>query len=379
MPSPNPTGNDLFCELISTETQQNVPITYWDFWMIITLVNDFAEDWDRLGAYFHERAKTDYSLRNPIEGYQSHLHHLQQQFEENGLSVNQVLAQASPELLKKHKVKAKSRFIDFKSSNEVRSYWMIHTPRRLLEQRSLRGFWDAFPVSPENYAGLIEALYKPKGFYSENQSWVLQRKLSRFLETREKKLNLPERFGLYRAFFAVVLEQMDRVDNSFGVIAQLYDDVIGKYVDLDRSFLSAHVFWQDLLNLLIWEDDGFTNRQQPYILSNLTHDEIRIAEEILQKEREELRQYELEYQAEEALTLLGLLYTQQRMLAHFIPTAKVMGTRAWQRITRMAEMAESQGEIELALAVYEACFQPGIHEQFLREKYEQLKQKYQSE
>ncbi len=379
MPSPYPAGNDLFCELTGAELQHSVSITFWDLWMIITLTYDFAGNWDHLDTYFHDRVKKEYFLWDTIEGYQSHLHHLRQMLEESGLSADQVVAQVNPELLKKHKLKAKYRFIDFKSSNEGRSYWMIHTPHRLLEQRSLRGFWDAFPISPENYAGLIEALYKPKGYYRENQSWDLQRKLSQFLETREKTLNLPERFGLYRAFFAVVLEQMDRVDDSFGVIGQLYDDVIGKYVDMDRSVISATVFWRDLLNLLIWEDYGFTNRQQPYILSNLAHDEIWIVEEVLQKEREELLQYELKYQAEETLTLLGLLYTQQCMFDHFIPMAKIMGTRAWERITRMAEMAESQGQIELSLAVYEACFQPGIHERFLRKKYEQLKQKYQPE
>lgn len=376
MTSRYPIGNDLFFEFTGMENRQPVPITFWDLWIIITLVNDFSRDWDRLDAYFRDRAKTDYSLRDEIEGYRSHLFHLQQQFEENGLTIDQVLEQTTPELLKKQKTKAKARFIDMKPSTEAKSYWMFHTPRRELEQRSLRGFWDAFPVSPASYANLIESLYKPKGFYTENQSWDLQRKLSHFLEAREKKLGPPERFALYRAFFTVVLEQMDRVDDSFGVIGQLFDDVIGKYVDLDRSVMPTRVFWQDLLNLLIWEDYGFTNRQQPYILTNLAQDEILIIEEILEEEREGLFKYELKYQAEEALTLLGLLYTQQRMFDRFIPMAKEMGTRAWQRITRMAEMAESQGEIELALAVYEACFQPGIHERFLREKYELLKQKY---
>jgi hypothetical protein len=242
MASRYPTGNDLFCELNGTENRQPVPITYWDLWVILTLVNDFTRDWDRLEIYFRDRAKTDYSLRDQIEGYRSHLLHLRQQFEENGLTIDQVLEQTNPELLKKHKAKAKARFIDMKPSNEVKSYWMFHTPRRELEQRSLRGFWNAFAVSPTNYADLIEALYKPKGVYSENQSWELNRKLSRFLETQEKKLNLPERFALYRAFFTVVLEQMNRVDDSFGVIGQLFDDFIGKYIDLDRSAMPIRVF-----------------------------------------------------------------------------------------------------------------------------------------
>jgi hypothetical protein len=53
--------------------------------------------------------------------------------------------------------------------------------------------------------------------------------------------------------------------------------------------------------------------------------------------------------------------------------AQIMKAREWQRITRMAEMAESHDYPGLALAVYEACFGAGIHQGFLRQKYEQLK------
>jgi hypothetical protein len=73
------------------------------------------------------------------------------------------------------------------------------------------------------------------------------------------------------------------------------------------------------------------------------------------------------------VTLLGMLYTEQRMFDRFVPIAEEMGTRAWERITTMSEMAEAHGRYDLALAVYEACLGPGMHERFLRNKYEELK------
>ena len=75
---------------------------------------------------------------------------------------------------------------------------------------------------------------------------------------------------------------------------------------------------------------------------------------------------------EEALTMLGTLYRGQLMFDQFVPMAKVMGTRAWRRITTMSETAEEHGQYDLAVAVYEACLGPGSHEKFLREKYQEL-------
>ena len=49
-----------------------------------------------------------------------------------------------------------------------------------------------------------------------------------------------------------------------------------------------------------------------------------------------------------------------------------MGTREWQRITTMSEMAEKHERYDLARAVYEAAMGPGMHERFLREKYAEL-------
>lgn len=69
----------------------------------------------------------------------------------------------------------------------------------------------------------------------------------------------------------------------------------------------------------------------------------------------------------------------ERMFEHFVPMAREMGTRHWERITTMAEMAEANDRHNLALAVYEACLGPGMHEQFLRKKYRELRERLASQ
>ena len=81
---------------------------------------------------------------------------------------------------------------------------------------------------------------------------------------------------------------------------------------------------------------------------------------------------------ENALSMLGMLYVQHKLFDKFVPTAKVMGTRHWERITTMSEKAEKHKKYDLALAVYEACLGPGLHENYLRKKYEELKSKLSS-
>ena len=89
--------------------------------------------------------------------------------------------------------------------------WMRNTPRVEREARALRGYWPHFPVSPDPYAEPIERLFKPSGFYSEDQSFGLERKLSAFIERREAGASEAERCALYRAFLTVRPEQMGRL------------------------------------------------------------------------------------------------------------------------------------------------------------------------
>jgi hypothetical protein len=368
-------GNDLYREILPPGARKSLKITYWDLWIATILIREFQGDWDRLCDHFRAE-KSGYSFRRyQAEELMHHLNMLRQTLDRTGLTVEDILAEADPDFLKKQHRKARRKVLEMRYQGRERSPWMIHTPRKQREARAMRGYWKHFPVSPQGYADALEGRYKTSGWYSEDQSFALERKLSSFLEKREARASLAERFALYRAFLTVVVENMNMVDDSYGVIIGLYQSVFEEYVQLEQAALDMplEILLQDLVELMIWEDYAGTHTGKPIFFAGLTSPEVPLVDSMLQEQWNELRELELDYQADEALTMLGMLYQHQLMFDRFVPTAKAMGTREWQRITTMSETAEKHGRYDLALAVYEACLGPGSHEKFLREKYQGLK------
>lgn len=87
-----------------------------------------------------------------------------------------------------------------------------------------------------------------------------------------------------------------------------------------------------------------------------------------------MRADDLEYQSEEALTLLGQVLAEQERFDLFEGLAREMGSREWQRIIRLVDRAMKEQKKPLALKVFEAALTKGSHLKFLTEKYEKLKQ-----
>jgi hypothetical protein len=77
--------------------------------------------------------------------------------------------------------------------------------------------------------------------------------------------------------------------------------------------------------------------------------------------------------ATEPLTLLGQIVAEQNRFERFEELARHMGTRHWKRIVVLADRAIKKRQRQLAVAVFEAALSLGMHEGFLRRKYEQLK------
>jgi hypothetical protein len=367
-------GNDLYGEITSPDERQSLQVTYWDLWIVLTLVHQFDGDWETMVDYLRFK-RQQISYRDQVEGLLSHVRALQQTFNQGGWAVEQILAGANPSFLKKQARKALTKVIEMRFQSWEKSPWMINTPRRQRQGRAMRGYWGHFPVPPAQYAGLLERQYKTSGYYSEDQSFGLKRKLSAFLRKHSAGASLSQLVALYRAFLTVVIVKMGGVDDSFGIIGDLYGEVFDRYIQFDRLEIGMPlpIFFQDLIELLIWENHAFTWKKEGPLFAGLAPDEVPLVESILHQQWQELGELELEYHAEKALTLLGSFYVQQREFEQFVPIAKAMGTREWERITTMAEMAKEQGKSDLALAVYEASLGPGMHEEFLRKKYKELK------
>ena len=83
---------------------------------------------------------------------------------------------------------------------------------------------------------------------------------------------------------------------------------------------------------------------------------------------------DLEYQSEEALTLLGQVIGEQERFDEFEAVAKQMGSRAWKRIIRLVDRAMKRQKKALAIKLFEAALTKGDHLDFLTKKFEKLKQ-----
>ncbi len=83
---------------------------------------------------------------------------------------------------------------------------------------------------------------------------------------------------------------------------------------------------------------------------------------------------DLDYQARNALTLIGQVAAEQKRFEMFEALASEMGTREWQRIIRMADAAVRARKRDLADRVFQIALscEDGDHRDFLTQKHEQL-------
>ncbi len=304
-------GNDFFQEITIPGSSNTFNATYWDLWIAIILVDEFDNDIDNMISDLRTK-NTGYSLlKSEFEGLLSHIRSLHQALAEDELSFSDILLNVDTDFIKKQKVKAINKIINMKYRPQEKSGWMIYTPKKLREDQAMRGHWHIFPVNPQKYADLLIGLYK-SGFYTRGQSNALESKLQKHLEKHEKKASDSELFALYRAFLTVVLERMESVDDSYGVIGSLYEEVFKKYFSLDRSKLEMNPadFFLDCLELVIWEDYDCTDFYQADFFKSLNATEIPLVESILLQQTDELNSLELDYQAKGATSLLKTLHAQ---------------------------------------------------------------------
>ena len=364
------------CALVlSAASRPAMALSYWDLWFALVADADFAGSWERFVEHLRGQ-KAKGMGRELAERKLSHLRDLQQRLQQAGVELGDILAQAdrSPAALRR----ARQQVLEREPRASAWSEAMRYTPKQRRYAHALRGLWPSFPVSPASHADRLAAQFQTRGWFSENQSFGIARKLDTFVDgvvTRIKHGQYGQAQAMLRAFLTVVIELMERADDSFGCIGDSFRGGFAHYLalPLDATGIDATVFFHDLLTLLIWEDYGLTYDQTDGYFEGLTPQEGALCVAYVQQQMEELRGDDLDYQSEEALTLLGQIVAEQHRFERFEELARHMGTRQWKRIVVLADRAVKKRKRPLAVAVFEAALSPGMHEGFLRRKYEQLK------
>jgi hypothetical protein len=368
-----PVGRD--CALVlPTASAQPLELSYWDLWCALVADADFDGSWDRLVEHLRWQKNQGGSSRL-VERKLSHLRELERRLRQANVEISAIVAQIDqlPGALRRARNQVLTR--------EPREYeWsdaMRHTPRQRRYAYALRGFWPCFPASPASYAARLASQFATRRWFSENQSFGLARKLDTFLDEVASVIQqdkYAQAQAMLRAFLTVVIELMEVADDSFGCLGDSFRDGFAKYLAIprDETGIDATVFFHDLLTLLIWENYGLTYAQTEGYFAGLTPDEGDLCIAYVHQQLQELQADDLDYQYEEALTLLGQIVAEQHRFERFEALARDMGTRQWKRIVVLADRAVKQRKRSLAIAVFEAALSPGMHEGFLRKKYEQL-------
>ena len=372
---PMPLGTDLAVTVPAVQGEP-LPLTYWDVWFALVAAKDCGGDLNRLAERLGEE-KTVLSFgRESAERKRSHLRDLQKRLAAAGLRVEDVLAAVGP-LTGTELRRARKRVLEPTEREREWSAAMRQTPRKRRYAQALRGTWPRFPVSPGPYAAEIGSRFKATGFYGENASFGVARKLDRFLERADKLLAAVrhgEAQALLRAWLTVVIELLEMADDSYGCIGDSFQQGFATYlrIPLPQTGIDEAVFFADLLTLLIWEDYGLTWRQTEGYFRGLTLPQGDWCIAYMRQQIGELRADDLTYQSERALTLLGQVVAEQERFDQFEGLAREMGSRAWERIIRLADRAVKKRKRTLACQVFEAALTSGPHLDFLRKKYEQL-------
>ena len=360
--------------VLSAASEQALALSYWDLWFALVADADFDGSGDRFVAHLQWHKKQGGASRL-AERQLSHLRDLQRRLRQADVEISAIVAQIDqlPVELRRARNQVLAR--------EPREYeWsdaMRHTPRQRHYVHALRGFWPFFPVSPASYAERLASQFTTRGWFSENQSFGLARKLDTFLDDVASLIHhdkYAQAQAMLRAFLTVVIELMEVADDSYGCIGDSFHGGFATYLalPLHETGIEAMVFFHDLLTLLIWEDYGLTYDQTARYFERLTPAEGDLCLDYVRRQMRELQEDDLDYQDEHALTLLGQVAAEQNRFELFEELAKAMGTREWKRIIVLADRAIKKRKCKLAVTVLEAALSPGRHEGFLRKKYEQL-------
>lgn len=356
------------------KVEGGVTFSQWDRWFLTVVASDRGGSWLSLEAELEGRRRGHGFEREDAEAKLSHLADLRKRLQRVGVSPAELLGDDVRDrgLLRKARTKVLGQHADERFKTKA----MRETPRRVLGERACRGNWTGFRVSPSGFERELLDVVKQRGRYGLNATFGLRRRLQRTLRQldRENGGDPAERLALHRAFLSAVLQAIDRANDSCGVLGELFQEELGVYVALPwrDAGLTAETYYRDFLEFAVWEDYGLTWRRLRGFFESIDERDQALVEGILRSIRQELIEAGLEYQAERALTLLGELHVARRNYGAFVPLAREMGSREWERITEMAGAARAAGRRELAFQVFTAANQPGPHRDYLGERCREL-------
>ncbi|WP_437931137.1 hypothetical protein WMF37_18550 [Sorangium sp. So ce291] len=180
---------------------------------------------------------------------------------------------------------------------------MRNTPLRRLEAHALGGNWARFPVSPARFEPELRRVVGDHACYEHRATDVA----ARLLEGQIDRLGAMaasdlERLALHRAAMTVIIEMMDRVDDSLAYMSEVFAASERAYLALARDHAELDGILRDLLELAVGEDYALLRGVGDF-LGMLQEEHANLAVRELSGIIAELRRECLDDQLARALTL----------------------------------------------------------------------------
>jgi hypothetical protein len=246
---------------------------------------------------------------------------------------------------------------------------MRDTPRRRLRERAMRGHWKDFPVSPSPFEREMLSQLGGQHFLGWRETGCLADAIESLVDHAALSVSSDGgRLALHRAALTVIVESMERVDDSLADMATTFSKVWESYWALpwEQAGMPAAVFFRDLIEFTVWENYGMIDGLAA-IFDDRAPDDAFVIESVFADLIPELRGGGFDHQEENALRLRVEFLVALGMYELFVDAAAELGARTWIPITAMAEAAMAAGNRPLALAVFAAADQPGLQRDHLRD------------
>ena len=341
---------------------------HWDWWFALVAVNDFDGDLDSLERDLIDLLRSTLHSRRDLEAKLSHLADLRVRLAPAGIDASTLASAAQPD--KTTLAKARRKVLEQALDRRSMTAPMRDTPLVRLNRRARYEHWNTFPVNPDRWYEKL-ASRRPPQFVPKGRTFAITRQLlDRMARYDGPRRDGADRLALYRAFQTVGIELAERGDDSYGNIGELRLDAFRTYLTIDwaATGMEPEHWWQDLCELLVSEVYALTFQHETLPFRHVQPGEAEMVETILYGLSDEYRAAYQYYQADEALELVAWLHIAGHRYRRYVDTARRLGSDQWMPIVALAESAHTANRHELAVEVFRATDQPGMHRDHLRDR-----------
>lgn len=341
--------------------------SHWDLWFCVVALHDGGGDLGRVEASL--AGELDRPLlgdTRATESKLSHLTDLRVRLDAADLTPGALVGSAGTDarLVTKARHRVASD-LDGRTMTEA----MRETPRIRLQRRARFGSWAALPVSPQRFYAELRPLVEIGQHLPKSRTFGATRRLTAALRRLDAPgLRLDERIALYRAFHTAGLELAGCADDSYGNVGEMREAAWQTFLELDwrAARIGPALWWRDLCELLVWEPYALGHRRERLPFERARVEEVPLIESIFTDLAEEHEAVHLRWQADEARQQIAWLHVAQCAFDVFPRIAAFLGSEHWVPIDAMARTAIDAGRRDIALEVFRASDQPGLHQGHLR-------------